>query len=142
MKHLTFGEIIKQSRENRKISQEALSRIIKKKYNVRLSTSYLSMIETNVRTNLTVNLINALLDYFELPFETSSSLFANLQHHLPYAANPVIGTVHETRTTYTAQKKSALITDFDAGLPPEAHQSLNDFHNFLIAKYNQDKKLR
>lgn len=67
-----FGQKIKEARG--KASQEEVAKAIEQRYGVRLSPSYLSMIENGSRKNLTTNLINALLDYFNLPAETASLL--------------------------------------------------------------------
>ena len=63
----TLGELIKKTREERGLSQEFVAREIEQKYQgVRLSGSYLSMIENNIKDNLTTRLRDALIDYFNL----------------------------------------------------------------------------
>ncbi len=59
---MTFGEILRTTREKRNLSQEDAARAIEKKYGIRMSPSYLSMIENGTRENLTVKALNALLD--------------------------------------------------------------------------------
>lgn len=64
---LNLGEAIKKAREERGLSQEAAAKEIEKLYpGVRISGPYLSMIENGTKTNLTVNLIDALISYFKI----------------------------------------------------------------------------
>lgn len=136
MEKMTFGEIIKKTREERKISQEIMAKNIKKNYNVRISTSYLSMIETNTRTNLTVKLINAFLQHLGLPREAAFSLFANAQQPVKYDSFSNVNTgVSETPNMYTAGEKS----ENDNRLPPEAQKPLDELYALLADKYNIKK---
>ena len=138
---MTFGEIIKHAREAKGLSQGSLAKILQKNYNVRVSSSYLSMLETNARDNPTVKLINALLHYFSLPLVATTSLF------YPAATKAPTGSLSERRS-HNAQQEiaAALSEDFLAfpkeNLPKEALVSLRDFHAFLIAKYGSDSKSR
>jgi transcriptional regulator with XRE-family HTH domain len=70
-----FNEYVRCAREKMDISQENASKLIEKQYGVRLSPSYLSMIESGQRTNLTVDLIKALIEFYNLPLSTIKSLF-------------------------------------------------------------------
>jgi repressor LexA len=63
---VNFGDQIKIFREDKGLSQEVAAKEIREKYNVRLSSAYLSMIERGERDNLTSKLENALRDYFGL----------------------------------------------------------------------------
>lgn len=72
---LFFGDLVKQSREYMKLSQDEAAKTIKTKYDVSISGSYLSMIERNERTNLTINVVNAIIDFFNLPASSIASLF-------------------------------------------------------------------
>lgn len=71
-----FGIIIKNARETAGLSQDEAAERIRKKYGVRLTASYLSMIENGTKTNMTVNLIKAMIDFFSLPVESTYNLFA------------------------------------------------------------------
>jgi transcriptional regulator with XRE-family HTH domain len=138
VKKMTFGEIIKQKREESKISQAALAKRIKKQYNVRISTSYLSMIETNARTNLTVNLINALMEHLDLPMEAAHSLLTGSKQSAKHDAAPDVKTAYETQIPYTGGKDVNQLTKFNAKLPPEVEEPLEEIYNLLVAKYAQD----
>ena len=128
---MKFGEILRQTREQLNLSQENAAKSIEAKYKVRLSAAYLSMIENGVKTNLTVNLINALLDYFLLPLNAASSLFAGT-HQLPeYGKEEPACFVRESQRTYPSE---------GIRLPEEARQALKEFHDFLQYKYDTSKK--
>ena len=73
---MTFGEIIRYARETRNLSQEVLTEILKKEYHVGISRSYISMLETNTRSNPTAKLVIALLHYFDLPMSATTSLYS------------------------------------------------------------------
>jgi len=138
MKKMTFGEIIKQEREERRMSQAVLADKIRKQYKVRISTSYLSMIETNVRTNVTTNLINALLNYFELPLEAAHSLFIGCKQPAIYDdASTDTKIIHESQSHYSAKKRLNQTLKFDVKLPPEVEKPLQELYNLLAAKYSQ-----
>ncbi|BBB91004.1 MAG TPA: helix-turn-helix domain-containing protein [Methylomusa anaerophila] len=130
---MTFGEIVKISRENKRLSQEDVSKAIEKKYGVRLSTSYLSMIETGMRTNLTVNLLNALLDFFNLPYTAAASLFSRLESIPEYSPGREPATVVlESKAPFPSNTDNQIAID---DLPSDAKRSLNDFYEFLLYKY-------
>ena len=118
---MTFGEIVRNAREKSNLSQEDVAKAIEKKYNIRLSPSYLSMIENGTRTNLTVNLLSALLDFFNLPFETTLSLFMK----------PAFKNAYFFETTCKYQ------IDELANLPEEARRSLEDYKEYIIKKYQK-----
>jgi len=61
-----FGKAVKGARDKAGLSQEEASKLIEEKYNVRLSSTYLSMIESGARKNLTVNVISAISTFFKL----------------------------------------------------------------------------
>jgi transcriptional regulator with XRE-family HTH domain len=64
---LTFGKTVRLAREGMRLSQADAALQIEKRYaEVRLSGPYLSMIETSQKTNLTIKLIYALIDFFKL----------------------------------------------------------------------------
>lgn len=62
----TLGEMIRDAREAMGISQSEAVKMIKARYGVSLSASYLSMIETGERQNLSTKLLTALADFFGL----------------------------------------------------------------------------
>lgn len=127
---MTFGEIIRVSREKSSLSQEDVAKAIEKKYCIRLSPSYLSMIENGTRTNLTVNLLGALLDFFDLPLETALSLFA-----IPALRNLYL---FETQKTYGhSSGEQPDGSDLD-DLPEEAKRSLADYKEYIIKKYKKN----
>jgi transcriptional regulator with XRE-family HTH domain len=68
---LNFGKSIKEAREQMNLSQEEAAVKIRNEYRVRLSPSYLSMIENGQKTNLTTNLEKALCSFFNVPHPTS-----------------------------------------------------------------------
>ena len=72
---MTFGKIIRRARKANSLSQENLTKILKENYNVHVTRSYLSMLETNARINPSAKLISALLDYFNLPMSAAASLY-------------------------------------------------------------------
>jgi len=61
-----LGQQIREARNQMELTQEQAADAIQKKYNVRLSPSYLSMIESGDRKNLTHKLLQALYDFFSL----------------------------------------------------------------------------
>jgi transcriptional regulator with XRE-family HTH domain len=122
---MTFGEILRTTREKRNLSQEDAARAIEKKYGIRMSPSYLSMIENGTRENLTVKALNALLDFFNLPFESALSLFKT--------TNPQNCLLEES-VLYDFQSSQISEQELKA-LPVEARQMLHDFAEFLIQKY-------
>lgn len=129
---MTFGEQIRLAREKLQLSQEDASTAIEKKYGVRLSASYLSMIESGVRTNITVNLLNALLDFFNLPVEAAASLFCK-----PITdKHPQEAQVMETWERYHARPPLRRPEDL-ARLPDHAKWCLAEFQEYLITKYIQ-----
>lgn len=121
---MTFGEYIRQAREGMLLSQEDVSTNIEKKYGVRLSASYLSMIESGVRTNITVNLLNALLDYFDLPLVAANSLFSKSLTEQPQGL-----LVKEAGDQYDVKARKVLL------LPESARQCMAEFEEYLINKY-------
>jgi transcriptional regulator with XRE-family HTH domain len=125
---MTFGEIIKKQRDHKKMSQHTLADNIKEKYDVRLSTSYISMIETNTRTNLTVNLINALLEYLELPPEAAYSLFARKEPSPKWEATTKV------QTQYMLEKEKEVLLAYRLS-PPEIRRAMDEIYNLLMAKY-------
>lgn len=127
---MLFREVIRDAREKRNLSQEDVSRAIEKQYRIRLSPSYLSMIEKGTRTNLTVNLLGALLDFFNLPSYTVLSLFA-----IPALNNECC---HETKKLYGLSPQREEM-DALANLPEEARRSLEDYKEYLIIKYTGNK---
>lgn len=67
---VTFGAKIKQARKERHLSQARVIKEVRQKYpGVHLSAPYLSMIENNVKQNLTTNLSKALSEYLGLAQE-------------------------------------------------------------------------
>lgn len=123
---MTFGEILRLTREKKNLSQEDTAKAIEKKYGIRMSPSYLSMIENGTRENLTVKSLNALLDFFNLPFESALSLFKASNN-----ANYLL----EEPARYGAN--SVKVRDELDHLPDEAKQLLKDFSDFLIEKYKK-----
>ncbi len=121
---MLFGEIIKKTREAMNLSQDDASKMIEKKYAIRLSAPYLSMIENGMRTNITVNVIKALLDFYSLPFSAAASLFQNIiaEKKVPYTVSSP-----ETETQI-------------ANLPEEAKRSIDEFTAYIITKYGKDVK--
>ena len=75
-----FGKIVRLARESRGLTQEEAANSIKKIYNVRMSPAYLSMIERGERTNLTRNVQEALIDYFEIKLKPIPREAKRLQH--------------------------------------------------------------
>jgi transcriptional regulator with XRE-family HTH domain len=133
---MVFGEIIKYSREQLLLSQENVATAIEKKYQVRLSASYLSMIENGARTNLTIKLINALLDFFNLPVQTTASLFCK-----PFTTdNSHVSNILETSAHYHISP-SFLTTDQLALLPHEAKLCLAEFQAFIWTKYAKSSNM-
>jgi transcriptional regulator with XRE-family HTH domain len=130
---VTFGEIIKQSREKMQLSQEEAAKAIEKNYGVRISTSYLSMIETGMRTNLTVNLITALLKYFQLPASIATHLFETKAYPIEYRENNKKTAFQDQPSPYCGHSQGQLIA-LD-NLPHEARHSLCDYYEFLLSKY-------
>lgn len=122
---MTFGEILRTTREKRNLSQEDAAKAIEKKYGIRMSPSYLSMIENGTRENLTVKALNALLDFFNLPLESALSLFKASNH-----GNCLL----EEAVPYSFQSSQIFEHELKA-LPVEARQMLHDFAEFLIQKY-------
>jgi transcriptional regulator with XRE-family HTH domain len=133
---LTFGEEIKKSREKLGISQEEAAQRIKKLYEgVRLSPSYLSMIESGSKTNLTTNLIDAILDFYKLPSSVANTLFA--KSYLSFK---------EDSLTYDDSIVAPYPTTGDPmdDFPPEALKEIEDFRAYVRHKYrgynkNQNK---
>lgn len=126
---MTFGETLRKAREQLTLSQETAAKAIEAKYKVRLSAAYLSMIENDVKTNLTVKLINALLDFFNLPLNAAASLFTPAFQLPGYSGEQTVRSVRET-PAYPE----------DLNLPEEAQLALKEFHDFLQCKYNGSKK--
>lgn len=130
---MRFGEIIKQSRESMQLSQEEAAKAIEKHYGVRISTSYLSMIETGTRKNLTVNLITALLSYFNLPASIATHLFEPANSPAEYLESNDTPVFCEQPSLYSEsihQQHIAL-----ENLPHEVRHSLIDYYEFLLSKY-------
>ena len=123
---MTFGEILRITREKKNLSQEDTAKAIEKKYGIRMSPSYLSMIENGTRENLTVKSLNALLDFFNLPFESALSLFKASSN-----ANYLL----EEPARY--EPHSVKCRDELDHLPDEAKQLLKDFSDFLVEKYKK-----
>lgn len=129
---MTFGEILRKTREQANLSQEGAAKSIEAKYKVRLSASYLSMIENDLKTNLTVKLINALLDFFNLPLNVAASLFTR-----PVVfpdCNP--GTRLAFRESGCDYPPRPLSKQQPPELPQEAQRMLDEFHDFLLSKYH------
>jgi transcriptional regulator with XRE-family HTH domain len=64
---LTFGQTIRLARQNLRLSQATAVFQIKKSYpGLRLSGSYLCMIENDQKTNLSIKLIRALINFFKI----------------------------------------------------------------------------
>nr|WP_092075138.1 helix-turn-helix transcriptional regulator [Dendrosporobacter quercicolus]NSL50100.1 helix-turn-helix transcriptional regulator [Dendrosporobacter quercicolus DSM 1736]SDN35506.1 Helix-turn-helix domain-containing protein [Dendrosporobacter quercicolus] len=123
---MTFGEILRNAREQNHLSQEDTARAIEKRYGVRMSPSYLSMIENGARANLTVKSLSALLDFFDLPLDSALSLFK---------LSTKTAALLENREKYTA---IPAVTDSDqalAGLPEEAIFLIREFTEYIIYKY-------
>jgi transcriptional regulator with XRE-family HTH domain len=72
---MTFGQTLKTAREKMEKSQEEAAKAIRDRYNVRISGPYLSMLENDVKTNPTIELVDAILNYYQLPVEAILSLF-------------------------------------------------------------------
>ncbi|MDL2280476.1 helix-turn-helix domain-containing protein [Selenomonadales bacterium OttesenSCG-928-I06] len=141
---MNFGNIIKKNREERKMSQGSLADVIRSKYNVRVSAAYISMIELNVRTNLTINLIDALLDYFDLTVEDAAGLFSASAKKVSYDKKPVPNYVFEKETNYDAED---VCTESDLEymlqnneLSKESKKELQDFYEFLLQKDKQKSR--
>jgi transcriptional regulator with XRE-family HTH domain len=134
---VTFGEIIKQSRENMQLSQEEAAKAIEKNYGVRISTSYLSMIETGTRKNMTVNLINALLSFFKLPASIATNLFEPLDSDSEYFENSKPMAFHDEHSSYGKHVQPQQIAL--NSLPQEARHSLYDYYEYLLSKYKTKK---
>lgn len=128
---MKFGEILRQTREQLNLSQESAAKSIEAKYKVRLSAAYLSMIENGVKTNLTVNLITALLDYFLLPLTAASSLFIGTSQPSQYGKEEPACSFHESQEAYPSE---------GLRLPEEAQLALKEFRDFLQYKYDSSKK--
>jgi len=129
---MTFGEIIRDAREKSSLSQEDVAKAIEKKYHIRLSPSYLSMIENGSRTNLTVNLLGALLDFFGLPLETALSLFAQ-----PALKSSYLFEASKTYGGFSGEGQAGGALD---GLPEEARRSLADYTEYIIEKYKRSQE--
>jgi len=125
---MTFGEILRLTREKKNLSQEDTAKAIEKKYRIRMSPSYLSMIENGTRENLTVKSLNALLDFFNLPFESALSLFKASNNENCLLEEPV---------RYGAQSDKVRDEHELEHLPAEAKQLLKEFTDFLIEKYKK-----
>jgi len=121
---MTFGQLVKQAREMMGLSQEEASSQIKKRYpEVRITGSYLCMIENDQKKNLTIYLIDALIEFFKL--DPSS-----VQLLLSCGKNKSFG-VFETADEYkinNIRKEN----DFYNGLTPEEQAKLNEYREFLI----------
>jgi transcriptional regulator with XRE-family HTH domain len=66
------GGVLEGMAGERGLSQEFVAREVEQKYQgVRLSGPYLSMIENDIKNNLTIRLRDALLDYFNLSGQDS-----------------------------------------------------------------------
>lgn len=120
---MTFGEILRTAREKNNLSQEDTAKAIEKRYGVRMSPSYLSMIENGTRANLTVKSLSALLNFFNLPFDSALSLFKS-----------------STKTTKLLEDKEKYQTLADheqalAALPEEAKTMIREFTEYMIYKY-------
>lgn len=118
---MLFGEIIREAREQINLSQEDASKMIERKYAIRLSASYLSMIENGTRTNITINVLKALLNFYNLPFSAAFSLFPNI--------------VAEKNQSYAIDSPD--INTRIANLPEEAKRSIDEFTRYIIEKYNK-----
>ena len=125
---ITFGEIIKSAREYRRLSQEETAATIGKKYKVRISASYLSMIESGVRTNISLKLLNAFLDFFNLPVQSASSLFE--KPLWPGNNEKIFREVPDTYGEDCILNKEQL-----AVLPSEARRFLREFQIFIWERY-------
>ncbi|SDE67095.1 hypothetical protein SPACI_044500 [Sporomusa acidovorans DSM 3132] len=115
------------------LSQEEAAKAIEKHYGVRISTSYLSMIETGTRKNLTVNLISALLSYFNLPASSATDLFEPANSSAEYLKNNEQTIFCEQQSLYSESIHSQHIAL--ENLPHEARHSLVDYYEFLLSKY-------
>ncbi|MDL2280488.1 helix-turn-helix domain-containing protein [Selenomonadales bacterium OttesenSCG-928-I06] len=140
---MTFGEIIKRNREARKLSQESLAKIIREKYHVRMSAAYISMIESNVRTNLTVNLLNSLLDYFDLSIEDTKSLFKSSLYDVSYNYKNKKELVAEQELAYeiegSCNNLESSYLQKQSTLSAESKRALKDFYDFLLLKEQKNK---
>ncbi|WP_434132136.1 helix-turn-helix domain-containing protein [Sporomusa sphaeroides] len=116
---LIFGDLVKQRREEMKLSQDEAAKTIKTKYDVSISGSYLSMIERNGRTNLTINVVNAIIDFFNLPASSIASLFTkglDIAVKVPLlgpikAGVPILSTDNYTETI---EPPEGVVADFAA----------------------------
>lgn len=81
---MTFGNEIRLTREKMGLSQEAAAKEIRDRYDVRLSSAYLSMIERGERVNLTTNLEHALRQFFKIEPESAAKA---------YYCVPILGTI-------------------------------------------------
>ncbi len=128
---MTFGQILRAARENNNLSQEDTAKAIEKKYGIRMSPSYLSMIENGTRANLTVKALNALLDFFKLPLDSAGSLFS--------ASAKVTG-VSENREKYRIGPIPVHSAQELEQLPEEARYLLSEFTEYIITKYRKNTK--
>lgn len=124
---MQFGEIIRNAREKKVLSQEDAAKLIERNYSIRMSASYLSMIESGVRTNITVNVLKALLDFYKLPFSAAASLLC-------------YQTTGQTRVAETEPAYQALLSVESSRLetlPPEARQMIDEFVTYILFKYEK-----
>ena len=133
---MQFNEAIKKAREQRELSQDMAAKEIEKLYpGVRVSGPYLSMIENGSKTNLTTNLIAALIDFYKLPPDFALTLFKNTINKNSMA------TEEPCRYNITT---IAAHNDLDplADLSPEARKSVEDYIEFARKKYpkKEDKQ--
>ena len=141
---MNFGNLIKKNREERKMSQGSLAEVIKNKYNVRVSAAYISMIELNVRTNLTINLIDALLDYFDLTVEDATGLFSRSLRKVSYNKQLASNYINEKETKYgeiesCSELELKCMLKYD-NLSAESKKELQNFYEFLLFKDKQKSK--
>lgn len=123
---MQFGEIIKEAREKNLLSQEDAARQIEKTYAIRLSASYLSMIESGTRTNITVKVLRSLLHFYKLPLSAAGSLFSQ--------ADAGQTKIAEAATPYRLDPL-LIRAEHLAALPAEARHTLQDFIAFILARY-------
>ncbi|CUH96500.1 hypothetical protein P22_2590 [Propionispora sp. 2/2-37] len=124
---MQFGEIIRTAREKKVLSQEDAAKMIERNYAIRMSASYLSMIENGARTNITVNVLKALLDFYKLPFSAATGL-------LSY---PTTGQHRVAETAPPYHSQPPIDNSRLEKLPAEARRMIDEFISFILLKYEK-----
>lgn len=88
----------------------------------------MSLIESDVRTNISLKLLNAFLDFLKLPVQSASNLFE--KPLLLRSCEKIFREVPDSYGENCSLNKEQL-----AALPPQARRFLREFQIFIWEKY-------